>query len=312
MDVLSSILLQTNRYVSPIIMIFGTFSNICNLLIFSSRILRSNPCSKYFFFQAIINLCYLYFTVLFQLLGDGYNFDIKLKSYIICKLFYYFASVIRQCSAFFLLLVCLDRYASSLSSSTSIFKKINQKEIVKYIILITIILSLILYIHGPIIFDLINIQIGPTFFILVCAISNSDLNLFTSVHLTLVYTILTPSLMLLFGLLTLRNVVKRRQQILPSEIDKTLRRQRGRQMIRLMIVQTFIFIIFVLPLTVACFISSFVPITKINQIMQINLVKLASIFAYFNMINSLYLNTFTSTIYRREGLKILKFVWRDK
>ncbi|CAF1069467.1 unnamed protein product [Didymodactylos carnosus] len=114
--------------------------------------------------------------------------------------------------------------------------------------------------------------------------------------------------MIIFGLLTIRNIRKQRRQI--QSIHSTSHRQRDRQMIRLMLAQTSVFILLLLPLTIASLINSFVSTTVISQSMQISLIRLTSIVLYFNMINSFYLNTLTSTIYRREGLKILNVLMK--
>jgi len=47
---------QLNRYLSPIIFIFGVVGNILNCLVLSQRTLRSNPCALLFLVSSLIDL----------------------------------------------------------------------------------------------------------------------------------------------------------------------------------------------------------------------------------------------------------------
>ncbi|CAF0722154.1 unnamed protein product [Adineta steineri] len=51
---LLSIIIQANRIIISIQLIVGTFENLMNILIFTRRALRNNPCSLYFLASSIV------------------------------------------------------------------------------------------------------------------------------------------------------------------------------------------------------------------------------------------------------------------
>jgi uncharacterized membrane protein (UPF0182 family) len=122
----------------------------------------------------------------------------------------------------------------------------------------------------------------------------------------MVVSSLFPSfLMLVFGLLTLRNVRQRRHLVRRAGENRAIRRT-DTQLLRMLTAQVLVIIIATLPFCVfqlySALTSSFTKITL--RIAQENLaVQITAMVTYFAHTSSFYLYTLTGTIFRKEVLK---------
>ncbi|CAF1381491.1 unnamed protein product [Adineta steineri] len=93
----------------PVLMVIGTVGCTINLIVFSQKSLRKNPCSIYFIAFNIANFFYIYSSLLALILSAGYNVNPSVYNLIICRLRLY-ASLLFDClSAFYLILASIDR-----------------------------------------------------------------------------------------------------------------------------------------------------------------------------------------------------------
>jgi hypothetical protein len=123
----------------------------------------------------------------------------------------------------------------------------------------------------------------------------------------MVMSSLFPSfLMLLFGLLTLKNV-RQHRQLVRRAAETTAIRRTDTQLLRMLAAQVLVIIIATLPFSViqlySALTSSFTKSTL--RIAQENLgSQIIAIFTYFAHTSSFYLYTLTGTIFRKEVVKI--------
>jgi hypothetical protein len=97
------------RFGCPILILIGTIGCIVNLIVFTQKNLRKNPCSIYFIAYNIANFLYIYTALLSLTLNIGYNIDASIYYLVICRLRLY-ATVLFNClSAFYLILASIDR-----------------------------------------------------------------------------------------------------------------------------------------------------------------------------------------------------------
>ncbi|CAF4176893.1 unnamed protein product, partial [Adineta steineri] len=106
---LAFITAQLNRSLALIILIFGTIGNLINILVFSRRSLRKQPCSIYFLGASIASLFALYSGLLSRLLS-GYNLDISIYNDSISNLRFFTAYWCLTVLAWFLVFASIDRY----------------------------------------------------------------------------------------------------------------------------------------------------------------------------------------------------------
>lgn len=102
-----------NKYLyqigGPVLMVIGTASCILNLIVYTQKNLRKNPCSIYLIAYNISNFMYIYSAVLSLTLGVGYNADYTVYNLIICRLRLYATILFNVLSAFYLILASIDR-----------------------------------------------------------------------------------------------------------------------------------------------------------------------------------------------------------
>ncbi|CAF1069129.1 unnamed protein product [Didymodactylos carnosus] len=246
---LNTVLQYLHRAIPIPIIIFGTFGNTFNILIFTRVTLRRYSCSIYLLTSSVSNFVVLYCAVLFRVLIDGFEIDPTIVSNSVCKLVSYIQYTFPLISSMFMVLACIDRFAAS--SSQARWRKFSQKKVTLYTIPLNIIICFIFYIHVPIYFEVIRIPISETDFMEFCY-CQGEYNQFFIVYHMILYSSFQPLLMTVFGLLTLRNVQRHRRQInsslTPSTRIERRHLQRDRQMIRLLLL-SFLALILLLPST---------------------------------------------------------------
>ncbi|CAF1589085.1 unnamed protein product, partial [Didymodactylos carnosus] len=141
---------------------------------------------------------------------------------------------------------------------------------------------------------------------ILCNIYNSHYVQFHYIFFTILSNLSPPLLLLVFGLLTLKNVRHQRQQIHAANNNNNnqLYRRRDNQMIRLMLYQAFIYVLFALPLALIATVNAFNTPTTVTLFLQ----KAFIVVSFFNFILSFFINTLSATIYRQEFLKQLIFI----
>ncbi|CAF3712271.1 unnamed protein product [Rotaria sp. Silwood1] len=78
-----------NRIIPVISIVFGTFGNLFNIIIFTRRSLCNNPCSVYFLAGSIANFFVMYVALLTRYLATSWNLDPAATNMIWCKIRYF-------------------------------------------------------------------------------------------------------------------------------------------------------------------------------------------------------------------------------
>ncbi|CAF1279099.1 unnamed protein product [Adineta steineri] len=241
---LSILTLNLNRIVPILQIILGTFGNVINILIFSRRSLRKNPCSIYFLALSINNIFALYVALLTRLLSSGWQIDPSNTNNILCKLRIFFSYVSLCLTQWFIVLASIDRFLSS--CRTVRYRQFSNKSITRKGTIFIIIFIALIHFHVLIWFQ--SAPIGRT---LTCNIFDKNYQLFFTIF-TLVFTsLLPPFFMIIFGLQTIFNVRKLRRQVAPQTNNTRTDRLRSkdRQMIRMLLFQVLLTIICTTPFT---------------------------------------------------------------
>ncbi|CAF3366117.1 unnamed protein product [Rotaria socialis] len=212
-----------SRYASLFTFLFGTTGNVLNILVFSQRSFRSNPCTICFLFASVANLTAILSGVTSRML-NGWSADLTNTDRFICKFRIYILNVARPVAFWLILLAITDRW---LLSSTNIhYRQIStMKNAVRSIIMVVIsaivVFSHIIYCYEP---NIINTPLQCYGSTIACQLVSDILFTFVSVFIPVL-------LMLIFGLMTINNIRQVRGRIQHADISTraTQRSSQARQ-----------------------------------------------------------------------------------
>ncbi|CAF0835102.1 unnamed protein product [Didymodactylos carnosus] len=282
------------EYVLPVNIVLGIIGNLFNIVIFTRRQLQKQSCTRILLVQSIINICYIILNQPVNTLAEGYHIDLRLKSNTFCKLYFYMSYVLLLQSEWLLVLACIDRWTSS--SLNAQYRRFSQLKTTKYTIPGILTICCLLFSHVPWYYQ---IQTGSM--TSVCAASDIVYNRFLQIFYMTVYSILSPIVLIVFGLLTIENVRQQRRRILPQEptVFKVYRR-RDRQVIKLISIQTITFIVVVSPLGMMSVLNA---LTLPTPLIQLNIRKLFLLREFLKVLNQIFKRLLGLTIIERHFLQ---------
>ncbi|CAF1498643.1 unnamed protein product, partial [Adineta steineri] len=217
---------QISTYILPIIMAFTFISNIINIGVLCRRKLRLSPCNHYFLALSIATL--IYTSVAHMNLFFSYCYGISLgASPFGCK----FLSFSIYSSALFvsLMLACasIDRFIAS--SSSVHLRNLSKIQITRQLIVV-ISIATIIYISPFFIIYHWNYKNNE------CIQSSTTITIIYFSSRILLYYIIAPIVMIIFGLLTIYNIRNQIQRVSPVNLFNSNRRTEG-QLARMLIIQ---------------------------------------------------------------------------
>jgi hypothetical protein len=183
----------------PVLMLIGTIGCILNLIVFTRKKLRKNPCSIYFIAYNIANLLYIYSSLLSLMLDVGYNIDPSSHYLIICHLRLYTVILFNCLSPFYLILASFDRIL--ITSSNALVRRRSCRRLAYACIIIVTLFWSLFHIHALIFSNII--QLGSNYFL--CYFSAGVYLTFVGYY-SLIKEIVVLSLMILCGLWSIKNV----------------------------------------------------------------------------------------------------------
>ncbi|CAF1029379.1 unnamed protein product [Adineta ricciae] len=223
---LDTIAIWINR-ISPIFsIVFGTFGNFCNIIIFTRPILRTNPCSMYFLAGSFTNLVVIYIALLTRYLASAWGYDPSATSMVWCKTRYILVYPPLSLVLWFIVLASIDRY---LSSSRNVhFRQCSTVPVAWKIITIATVLTFLVFAQTV-------VSNGTPS----CTILPNEYLVFFNIFVPIATCILPVILMGLFGILTIINIRTTRTRVIPQENNERLRAN-DRQLIIMLLFQVLI------------------------------------------------------------------------
>mgnify|MGYP001077690578 FL=1 len=303
--------IQLSKIVLLLFIIFGTFGNIFNLLIFTRPALLRSACTLYFIAASIDNLLALYTAVLLRLMTDAFAIDIGSISNPLCKVRVYVGYIALSLSPYCFILACFDRYCSS---STSVqLRSWSNRKTAKKCILGAIIASLVLYSHIPVGFKLE--KLGPA---IVCYPQSGVYNFFWRISYIVIYCFAPCICMAVLCLLTIFNIRRQSKQIQPTSMSTTTsaamstavrlsrtHRRIDRNLVQMLFTQVLSQLLFILPFAIVSLAELFVDTTTQAFIVS---KRFFTIPLFASYATSFYLYTMSSPVYRKEFLSIVSCV----
>jgi hypothetical protein len=335
---LNYIAMMFNRCFCYVVTPLGIVGHLLSIYVFTRPSLVSNPCSRYFLATAVVGMMEACYTVPIRMIQTGFNdADPGAYSIVFCKVGWFFLYSIRYVqfnedyclryslyivslkrmfiqtpitSLFYrasacwtMVLVCADRYLCS-STSTSMRAR-SSVRVANRAIPLTILIVFIAYIHVPIFFkiDIVSATQLPT-----CS-SRGPAGTYRTIlyYFDLIVYGLSPSFfMLIFGLLTLRNVQQTKRLIavpITNLLTRTdqINRKTNNHMLRMLIVQILVYCVTGVIFSATIIYTTINPPTNNFQVGQYNMT-----YAVIGMGSntgpclSFYLFTLSSAVFRKE------------
>jgi hypothetical protein len=228
--------LWINRIVPIVQLVFGTFGNIFNIIIFTRRILRNNPCSMYFLAASISNCFELCLVVLPPYLINNWHWaDPATTNVVWCAIRAFLLYPSTCCVLWFIVLSSFDRFLCS--SHNARVRQLSSVRIARKIIVLTIILFFLLYVHVLVFF-----RVLPSGSTTVCSVSPPAYIIFFNISLLIFSCVLPIILMSIFAILTVQNVRKLHNRVASQANDARNERLRSsdRQLVRMLLFQVLI------------------------------------------------------------------------
>jgi hypothetical protein len=308
---LNYINVQMNRYFPLPFLIFGTVGLLLNIIIFTRRSLFNNSCVQYLLANTLSNVVVVYWVIITRILSDGYGDDLSVHSTIFCQIRYFLTYYSRTLSTWFIVLACIDRWLSSAQAR----QRFNTVLFARQMILFICIVCFISYVH---VLFLFGIQKSPTSSSVTCYALTGIYRVFSDLQYLIFYALGPPILMLLFGLLTLKNLRRTRRLVLPtintqnqSQINST--KKRDNQLLVMLLLQIVIIIIFTLPFAIQKLYDTFslqVQRTPVQAASYNLLAAILRLLSYGSHAFGFFFYTLAARIFRMELLKIINSTYR--
>ncbi|CAF0897034.1 unnamed protein product [Adineta steineri] len=284
--------------ITLICFILGFVGFIGNIFTFLQPNLRWNNCCIYMLCSSIVDIIHLTINIFPFYVKKNYALGLPWNmSFSLCKMNYFLYSFLPQLSINLLLLSIIDRYACT-CALTSWAHRLNQLKMVPRLILMMICISGIFSIYSPV---LGNNE--PA----LCGYHEQNIYGILNVFFN---GILQPIVILIFVLLTYRNIRQSRQRV-GGMVKPDVNRFRN-QFIVMIITQVLITAIFSLQWMI---IQTYVLFNIGLGMSNDNLLLLAFLFALsnkiypFNNVKSFYFSILTSKSYRQTFVKGLKQIF---
>lgn len=288
---------EITKWIVPIVLTLGVVANVLNIVILRRRKLKQHSCTLYFVALSINNLIYLCICVISNLFNDGFGISLDSRSNDFCKFNTYLLNLCPQIAVYMLVLASIDRYCSS--SINARLRRLSNIRIAQWSIGIAVLFALVFIVNTAIIVSNANAASR-------CVSDTSHIiNQILRVAQVVVYVIIAPLLMIIFGLLTIHNATRFNREhaaavgYRPSE----------RQLTRMLIIQVLTHIILSLPFCVIFFMT-IIPLEFKSTIMFFFLFLIFKIPLYITFITPFFLYILTAQLYRSELILLVKKIFR--
>lgn len=229
---------QLNEATSMIVLVLsiisvvpGGIGLIFNVLIFTRAPLRREPCTSYFFWSTCFSLITVFVIQPMRVVAVSFNLDVANYNIGICKTQLYTVYVTRSASTWLIVMACIDRYFHS--SGNARIRRMSSLKTAKITIGTISIVDFIVHVH-MIIYNEINIgldrfgNITP-----LCNPQKGVYATFLPFWNIVLYSLCPSALMLLFGLLTLKNIRQHRSVIPVAVETQRIARRTDAQLLRM-------------------------------------------------------------------------------
>jgi len=283
---------QTTIYTQPIFFVLITVTNTLNICILRSPILRLSPCTYYFLAYSVFSIIYTFFLCPLQILRrfsipwTNTSTGCRMQNFLL----FTFALQIKL----MLTLASFDRYCSSAQSVR--LRSLSDLRTARFTITFAALLS-VLYMSPMLIINYYDTNSN------VCQQYLYKIIISYTSSQVIIYYILIPLFMIVFGLLTILNI--RQQPKCGSTIVTCSRHRRSEgQLARMLILQVGVHLIHSLPFGITYIMNSIAPSTRTVIIIAVRQASVPWLQCDYFMFFFLYI--LSASIYRQELFRLFK------
>ncbi|CAF1433555.1 unnamed protein product, partial [Didymodactylos carnosus] len=259
---LKTIATQLTRYLSIFILLCGTIGNMLNIIVFTQRSLRSNPCSIFFLSSSISSLFALFSGLITRILAT-YQLDPTSKSPIQCKIRNFLMFSTLTTSTWFIAFASIDRYL--VSSHNGRHRQLSNLKRTYYLVGILTILSILICSEMFYCFEA-NLSTPPS--PVPCYSKNYPCRLYNDLTFAIIVVLIPCFIMSVFGYLTILNVRKLNLLVYVSSTQNATRKLKrsDRQLIQMLLIQVVLTTMLALPIAVQRLYATFTINLVKNQL----------------------------------------------
>jgi len=212
--VLNSAVLYLFKVCGPILILIGTIGCVLNLIVFTQKNLRKNPCSIYFIAYNLANLIYIYSSLLGFTLDVGYQIDPSLYNLPICRLRIYVGFLFDCLSPFYLILAAIDRIL--ITSPNALTRQKSTRRLAYACLGGGTLFWALFHSHALILSNIT--QVGPNIFL--CYYEQGVYLAFISYY-SIIKEVIALSLMIFCGLWSIKNIRSTRRITAANDLSVT-------------------------------------------------------------------------------------------
>ncbi|UJR35204.1 hypothetical protein I4U23_027971 [Adineta vaga] len=294
-----------SQYGLGLIWLMGNIGAVLTCLVFYQPIFRKSPCAMYFLASSFAQFFTYNFALFTRMLQYGFDIQIVNTDLWFCKVRYYLFYLCIANSRYNIIIASIDRYFAS--SRDVVQRQWSSSKIAVRVIIGMIIFWCIMYIQVLVFYQLRNQS---------CQYQGGTYGTFFSIYIALDSGILPIILMLIFGLLTVRNIHKSTQRICPimaqndgrlvhnTKISKT-----DGQLHKMLINQIVLFIVLNVPNPCYLLYQSFTMHSSkslLRSTTETFLSNMTYVLVYLGFSLTFVNFTISSQIFRRELLNIIR------
>lgn len=187
----------------PILICIGFVGSIMNLIVFTQKNLRRNPCSIYFIMHDCANIIYICVSLILLTLEVGYNVDPSSQYLSVCRIRLYFSVVFNILSPFYLILASIDRVL--ITSPHALVRQLSTRRLAYVLIISGTLFWLVFHVHLLIYTNII--QIGPN--LLICYFQQGTYMTFIGYY-SILKESLTFLLLIILGFWFIKNIRRKK------------------------------------------------------------------------------------------------------
>ncbi|CAF1494013.1 unnamed protein product [Didymodactylos carnosus] len=309
-------LLLSILYVTPLInfyaafpfLFFGTIGNLLTIIVFTRKTLRSNPCVVYLLATTIPCTLALYFAYLVKI-SETLGFDLARIS-AFCKMRLYIIDPSQFTSSWFMMLACIDRYASS--SGHVRIRNFSRLTMAYRLILIITLIGCVIYTY---IFHCYDSYVPNS--PVICYIRTDTAfpcYIFDSIIFFTLFSTIPPVGMTIFGALTFLNIRKmhsRQIEPLPVTVNagnrSKTRQQLDLKILRMLFAQVLMLIFSTMPLSIYKVYSTAtleIIKTEMRRAIENLLFQVVLTLSNLNNVTTFYLYLLSGPIFRKELMQL--------
>lgn len=297
------------KFGGPILMGIGTISCAMNLIVFLKKNLRKNPCSIYFVAYNISNLLLICTTLLFSILATGYNIDPSLYDLAFCRFRLYAIFLFDILSPTYLILASIDRILFTSKNARTRQRSTPRLAFIT-ISALTFFWSLG-HVHALILTEITEPAPGYTRCYLQLGLHIAAVGY----YMVLLKGIAVPMLMIILGLLAVKNV-RSLARISPISSRPTTEtavipnirasHSKDRQLLKILLVDIGIYIFFNMMIVVVLMYQQFAQINNLIELWRQALLLAVGLYSSFiPFCVGCYANLLVSKTFRQEMKNIL-------